>query len=256
MVKNPFQIVSDFEQEMADFTGAPYAVAVDSCTAALHLCLLWEMRKQLEREKARGHHTMPAIPVLEIPERTFISVPTVAAQAGFSFTFHSREWKGWYRLDPLPIWDSALRLRRDMWHDCGESDNTQVGGKNPPIRFICLSFQYRKHLPIGRGGMILHNDPDAHYWFQRMRFYGRDPVPLENDSGPHELGYRYYMTPDEAARGLCFLHRYAEDHDGSDLEIDYPGLANVPAFQPHILQGGTDEARDHGDPRTDDRSGA
>ena len=38
MKYNPFKIVEMFEETMADYTGAPYAVAVDSCTNALFLC--------------------------------------------------------------------------------------------------------------------------------------------------------------------------------------------------------------------------
>lgn len=226
---NPFDVVQQFEREIANFAGAPYAVATDSCTSALHLCLLWQRRRMVPPVFAAWRELRP---VVEIPERTFISVPTVVIQAGFKIRFHSREWKGWYRLDPLPIWDSACRLWRDMWHVCR---NTWVDGKSPPTRYICLSFQYRKHLPIGRGGMVLHNDPDFDAWARRARFYGREARPLEEDPGPEELGYRYYMTPDEAARGLCFLHRFEEDHDGADLTIEYPPLSRIPAFQGHCV---------------------
>jgi dTDP-4-amino-4,6-dideoxygalactose transaminase len=34
---NPFKIVRMFEEEVAHYTGAPYAVSVDSCTSALML---------------------------------------------------------------------------------------------------------------------------------------------------------------------------------------------------------------------------
>jgi len=45
MRHNPFKIVSDFEETVADYTGAPYAVAVDSCTNALFLCLKYNENK-------------------------------------------------------------------------------------------------------------------------------------------------------------------------------------------------------------------
>ena len=38
MKNNPFKIVDMFEETVADYTGAPYAVAVTSCTDALFLC--------------------------------------------------------------------------------------------------------------------------------------------------------------------------------------------------------------------------
>ncbi len=35
---SPYNIVRMFEEEMAHYTGAKYAVSVDSCTNALFLC--------------------------------------------------------------------------------------------------------------------------------------------------------------------------------------------------------------------------
>ena len=37
-----FEAVSKFEKKVAEFYGAPYAVAVDCCTHALELCLRYE----------------------------------------------------------------------------------------------------------------------------------------------------------------------------------------------------------------------
>ena len=36
---NPYQAVKDFEQTIAEYAGAKYGVAVESCTAALFLAL-------------------------------------------------------------------------------------------------------------------------------------------------------------------------------------------------------------------------
>ena len=38
MKHNPYKIVKMFEEEIAEYTGAKYAVSVDSCTNALFLC--------------------------------------------------------------------------------------------------------------------------------------------------------------------------------------------------------------------------
>ena len=35
MLHNPYKIVRMFEEEIAHYTGAPYAISVDSCTNAL-----------------------------------------------------------------------------------------------------------------------------------------------------------------------------------------------------------------------------
>jgi dTDP-4-amino-4,6-dideoxygalactose transaminase len=36
--QNPWEIVRLFERKVGEFAGAPHAVAVDTCTAALFLC--------------------------------------------------------------------------------------------------------------------------------------------------------------------------------------------------------------------------
>ena len=52
-----FQIVEEFEKKIADFYNAPYAIATDSCTHAIELCL------RLKRFNE-----------IEIPNRTYISI--------------------------------------------------------------------------------------------------------------------------------------------------------------------------------------
>ena len=40
-----FDSVAEFEEKVADFFGAPYAVAVDCCTHAIELCLRYKQIK-------------------------------------------------------------------------------------------------------------------------------------------------------------------------------------------------------------------
>jgi dTDP-4-amino-4,6-dideoxygalactose transaminase len=44
---NPYKIVKMFEEEIADYTGAPYAISVDSCTNALFLCCKYLQVKEV-----------------------------------------------------------------------------------------------------------------------------------------------------------------------------------------------------------------
>ena len=64
MLHNPYKVVKMFEEEVAHYTGAPYAVSVNSCTNALFLCC-----KYLE---VKG---------VTIPKRTYLSVPQSIIQA-------------------------------------------------------------------------------------------------------------------------------------------------------------------------------
>ena len=129
MKHNPFKIVQMFEETMADYTGAPYAVAVDSCTNALFLCC-----KYLE------------VGEVTIPAKTYLSVPQSIIHSGGSVKFKDQEWSGIYQLEPYSIWDSAKRLTSKMY---------KKG------TFMCLSFHIKKTLQLGKGGMILTDSKEA-----------------------------------------------------------------------------------------------
>jgi len=174
-------------------------VAVDTCTAALHLsleyCLLTESR----------------IKDITIPCKTYVSVPCMIKHAGLKVTWSDYEWKGQYFLSPFPIIDSACRFTKDM---CSQHIKSCC--------FTCVSFQYRKHLPIGRGGMILHNNDAADKWLRLARFSGRHEVPLTEDV-PEMIGWHYFMEPERAARGLQLLS-LMKTQTPDDLEFQYPDL--------------------------------
>jgi len=227
---NPFDAVEAFERQIAEFTGAPYAVAVDTCTAALFLAL---KQFHMTGVSARlmdslAQQVMPPIPLLEIPKRTFVSVPQAAIQAGFKIRWTDKDWqqRGYYRLDPSPVFDSAICLRKDLFvEDMRVSQYEKA---------LCLSFQYRKPLPIGRGGMILHNwGEEADKWFRLARFFGRHPVPALEDPGPEFIGWHMYMEPERASKGLTHFMHYPEA--GIHQRIQYPDLSRYKVFARHTV---------------------
>ena len=177
MRHNPFKIVDMFEEHMADYTGAPYAVAVDSCTSALFLCC-----KYLQVED------------VIIPAKTYLSVPQSVLHAGGNLKFREQNWQGTYQLEPYPIWDAAKRLTSGMY----------VAGTS-----MCLSFHIKKHLKIGKGGMILTDNADLVKWCKQARYEGRNEVPYKEDN-ISVLGWNMYMTPVEAAMGLALMQNYPE----------------------------------------------
>lgn len=174
---NPYKIVRMFEEEVAEYTNAPYAVAVDSCTNALFLCLKWLNVTGLN---------------VVIPKETYLSVPMSIIHAGGIPSFEDISWSGIYQLSPFPVWDSAKRLTSDMY----------LKGE-----FMCLSFHIKKTLPIGKGGMILCDNEEAYQWFKRARYEGRSEVDYRKDN-IDMLGWNMYMTPEQAARGLALMQNY------------------------------------------------
>ena len=193
---NPYESVAEFERRMAAFAGAEHGVATDSCTSAIFLACKW-----LKVQK------------VVLPARTYISVPAAVIHAGGSVAFEDFEWSGCYRLEPYPIYDAALRTKKGMFR----------GG------FMCLSFQSKKHLPIGRGGMLLTDDAEAANWLRTARSNGRHfNVPFTEDR-IDMLGWNFYMTPEQGNKGLQLLQDLKPDLP--DIVEKYPDLREMPVFK-------------------------
>ena len=199
---SPYNIVRMFEEEMAHYTGAKYAISVDSCTNALFLCC-----KYLE------------VKDVTIPSKTYLSVPMSIIHSGGDVIFDTsskvNHWKGIYQLKPYPIYDSAKRLTKDMYVDGS---------------FMCLSFHIKKHLPIGKGGMILTDSLEAVEWFKKARYEGRSEKYYKEDN-IDTLGWNMYMTPQQAAEGLCLLQSYPV-HNEDFYEVNgYRDLTEFKVFK-------------------------
>ena len=131
---------------------------------------------------------------VNIPSKTYLSVPQSIIHAGFEPVFNStmNGWVGVYKLGEFPIYDAAKRLTSNMYI----KDS-----------FMCLSFHIKKDLKIGKGGMILTNDEDAVEWFKTARYEGRSEK-LYHEDDIKMLGWNMYMTPQEAAHGLSLMQNY------------------------------------------------
>lgn len=197
-----YDAVRDFEATIASWTGAPYAVAVESCTMAIFLCLKY----------------INGVFPVQIPKFTYPGVANSIIHAGYKIHFMPYQWEGVYHLFPYNVVDCALRFRKGMYD---------------PGSLQCLSFHYKKLLPIERGGMILTDDKDAVDWLKMARFDGRkEGVPLNEDNATI-CGWNAYMTPEQASRGLA-LFEVIKDKDLPDLKVaeqSYPDLSTWRCFK-------------------------
>ena len=192
---------------MGDYTGAPYAVAVDSASNALFLALMYEKIKDKE---------------ITIPSRTYPSVPCEIIHAGGKVKFKevtSKTIKGAYQLEPTKVWDSALTFTSNMY-----IDNTHM----------CISFTGpHKHLKLSKGGAILTDDHSAYLWFKRARYSGRRECSYHDDYFDM-LGWNFYMLPELAARGLLLITQFYNPDgskiDNEDKEISYPDLSKFKIY--------------------------
>lgn len=225
MKTDAFKVVRDFESALCQYTGAPYAVAVNSCSMALLLAVAWqiqrkpwtpEMEQAIERSEGTDFRGWPHV---EIPKRTYVSVPMSIIHAGGRPTFRDEEWKGSYRLRPLPVWDSARRFTRHMYL-----------GMRGSRTMLCVSFHWSKILGIQQGGAILHDDPEADAWLRRARFDGRTEGVAPKDESFDMIGWHCYMSPEIAAAGLVRLSHLPDDNP--DLPNDeYPDLSTMEIFK-------------------------
>ena len=198
---HPFEVVSMFEHNLALFTGSKYAIAVDNCTDALMLCCQYVGVKGKE---------------INIPKKTYLSVPQSIMNAGGKVTFRDENWKGIYELEPTNIYDSAKRLRKGMYI---------------PGSLMCLSFHQRKHLQCGKGGAILTNSQEAADWFKQARYEGRTPGLNYKDDDITFLGHNCYMDVVTAARALHLLHFHPDDAPDLPEEDDYCDLTQFSLFK-------------------------
>ena len=193
------EAVSKFENLISMFYGAPYAVATDCCTHAIELCL-------------RIAH--PEY-VVNCPSRTYVSVPMTFEKLGLEWQFDDYEWEDYYHIGCTNIVDAAV-----YWKQNGYIPGTKM----------CLSFQFKKHLSLGRGGMILLDDYDEYIKLKKMSYDGRygDTPWAEQDIDT--IGYHYYMTPETAQTGI---YRYCSAEVTKPRKwscLDYPDLTKLKVF--------------------------
>lgn len=211
---NEFAANREFERLLCEFTGAPYAIAVDNCSSAIQAaleCILFYNPK-IKKEVA-------------IPKATFIQVPYAIRQAGFKpvpdpafnqdrFINDSYWLHGEYEIGSTGVWDSALVLNERMY-------------KAGAIQ--CLSFTGKyKHLKLGKAGAILLDNPMYDDWLRRVTYCGRHYVSYHEDTFDLPIGHNYYLHPMIAALGCQLIG--GVPRNSPPLRLPYPRWDNQKAF--------------------------
>jgi dTDP-4-amino-4,6-dideoxygalactose transaminase len=197
-----YDIVDVFEKLVAEYAGAKYGVAVNSCTSGIMLSALY--RKITKN---------PGTDVIDLPKHTYVGVPYSLINAGYKINFVNMNWKGNYNIEPINVIDSARRFTKGMY----------VKGS-----LYCLSFHETKHLSIGDGGMILTDDKDAHDALRQMRFDGRTPGLSVFDDQFVFPAHHCHMKPDVATRGVMLMAAMKDFNE--DLPEKYPDLSKHKIF--------------------------
>ena len=156
MATGVYKVTEEFEEKLADYTGAKYAITVDNASNAIFLALMYE--------KVKGK-------TITIPSRTYPSVPCEIIHAGAKINWQHVKGttiKGAYQLYPTKVWDSALSFTGDMYI---------------PNTHMCVSFTGpHKIFKLSKGGAILTDDYKAYLWFKRARYSGRRECSYHDDN--------------------------------------------------------------------------
>jgi hypothetical protein len=192
-----FEVVKEFEEKIAEFFGAPFAVAVDSCTHGIELCL---------------RHEKPML--IDVPKRTYVSIPMLSEKLGIGRVWSDAPWTDYYYLTHNII-DAAVLWRKDSYIPC---------------TLMVVSFQFRKHLSLGRGGMILLDDEEVAHKLKLMSYDGREPGTPWREQNIKTIGYHYYMTPETAKLGLGSLDGAINKDPDQWLYTDWPDLTQMEVF--------------------------
>ena len=194
-----FKVVSDFENEIAHWFGASYGVAVDCCTHGIELCL-----RHMD------------IQSLEVPKRTYLSIPFLAKKLNIPLYWRDEDWKDYYKIGGTNIYDAAVLWREDSYI---------------PGSFMVLSFQFQKHLSLGRGGMILTDSKETALILKKMSYDGRLPDIPWREQNITTKGYHYYMAPETAANGLKKLPEAIKTKPKQWVITDWPDLTQMEIFK-------------------------
>lgn len=229
--------VNEFEQEWAKYVGAKMAVGVNSATAALHLAL-----------KAFG---FPRGKKVLVPSLTFSAtasavlynelIPVFVDSDPVTLGMDLEDMRRKYDEDcvavipvhyaghPVPM-DELVPWAREkgirVIEDCAHTTGSSYKGKNLGTwgDIGCFSFEEKKLMTTGDGGMMVTNHPELFEEVKAMRWVGIDKdnwktsqaYTQANKDAMHwfyeinVLGYKYNMNDLAASIGLAQLKRLPE----------------------------------------------
>jgi len=216
--------VRKFEQDFAAYKGVPDALAVNSCTSALHLCL--------ESLNLLPHHEVI------VPTMTFSATAEAVLYTGAHLVLVDCDKNG--NIDPKDVWkkispytkaivvvhytgrpvdmDSIMQIaeKYGLWviEDCAHAIETEYKGRKAGTigDFGCFSFYATKNVTTAEGGMVI----SSKFILDNMRItslhgMSKDAWRRKGKEFQHyqitKLGFKYNMTDIQASLGIHQLAR-------------------------------------------------
>jgi perosamine synthetase len=220
--------VAEFERRFAEYVGADEAIAVSSCTTALHLALL-------------GAGVEPGDEVL-CPSLSFVATANAIVYAGAKPVFVDID-PVTFNIDPSGVEDAitprtkAILVVHQIGLPCALSEISEIAARHnlvvledaacaigseyegkrigsPYTSMACFSFHPRKILTTGEGGMVTTANRELAARLRRLRQHAMNVSDLARHGATQvffesydEVGYNYRMTDLQAAIGLVQLER-------------------------------------------------
>lgn len=256
--------IAQFEQAVADYCGAKYAIAVSNATAALHIaCLaldlqagqrLWTSPNTFVASANCGLYCGAAVDFVDIDPHTYnLSVtalrekleqaakgdrlPQVVVPVHFS-------GQACAMAEIAELADQyGFQIIEDASHALGGRYQGQPIGNCQFSEMTVFSFHPVKMITTGEGGMILTNRADLAEKLRRLRSHGitQDPDRLLQEAPgawyyeQQELGFNYRMTDLQAALGYSQLQRLEQflDRRRYLAQRYHQHLQNLPLVLPY-----------------------
>jgi perosamine synthetase len=211
--------VENFERGVAGYVGAEHAIAVSSCTAALHLALLALGVGQGDRV-AVAAYSWPAtanVIVLVGAEPVFVDIEPgtfnlspraleeVLRRGRFKAVMPVHTFGG---LADIPqLLEIVGRFDVPIIEDAACALGTELNGRKAGTWGImgCFSFHPRKAITTGEGGMVVTNDSALARKIRILRNHGLDPTATSPDFV--DAGYNLRLTEFQAALGMSQLNK-------------------------------------------------
>lgn len=220
-------MIQKFEQKIADYARADYAVAIANGTAALHAaCFAAGLGKGDElittpvtfAASANCALYCGAVPVFaDIDSQTYNISPeeiekkiTDRTKAIVAVHFTGQP------CDMDAIHEIARKNHLIVIEDAAHALGAEYKGKRIGTLsdMTTLSFHPVKHITTGEGGMILTNDKELYHKLKLFRTHGitKEEAYMEQYDGPWyyeqvELGYNYRITDIQCALGVSQMDK-------------------------------------------------
>lgn len=219
--------VKEFEERFAEYVGTKYAVAVSSCTTALHLSMIISGVRPLDE--------------VICPSMSFIATANAVRYVGAKPVFaevdpqtynidprHAEGLIGKYTKAILVVHQMGMPADIDAFKQLCNKYNLKliedaacaVGSAYKGVKIgshsglACFSFHPRKVITTGDGGMITTSNEDYYNRLRLLRQHGMTVNDMLRHSSKKlifedyvELGYNYRMTDIQAAVGIKQLEK-------------------------------------------------